>query len=109
MEPDEYCRIAGPLGGGTCGTDPCNLFCTLDVQYCNSSAINTPAYANNMECLNDCRGDAGYPYVLTGPDLLDRTNTLNCRFWHLENAYGSAGAGTFHCPHTVQASSVCVN
>jgi hypothetical protein len=108
-DPATFCRIAGPLGGGTCGTDPCQLFCSLDVAYCNSPSINIPAYASTMDCLSACEGDAGYPYVLTGQDLLNSTNTLNCRFWHLENAYGSAMAGAVHCPHTVQASPVCVN
>jgi hypothetical protein len=105
-DPNTNCRIAGPLGGGVCGTSPCALFCSLDVQYCNSMTIDTPAYANVDDCATAC---ASYPYMLVGPDLLDSTNTLNCRFWHLENAYGSTQAGMFHCPHTVQASALCVD
>lgn len=105
-DPGTNCRFAGPLGGGTCGTDPCQLFCSLDLQYCNNAPISTPAYASVTDCLTACENN-GYPYLTTGQDLLDSTNTLNCRFWHLENAYGSTPSGQFHCPHTVQASPVC--
>jgi hypothetical protein len=109
------CRFAGPLGGGRCGTDPCELFCSVDIQYCNNAPVSTPAYASSSDCLSACTGkggdagaDAGgYPYLTTGPDLLDSTNTLNCRFWHMENAYGSLTAGQYHCPHTELASQVC--
>jgi hypothetical protein len=110
-DPATNCRFAGPGGGGKCGTDPCSVFCALDVQYCNSASINTPAYTSNSACLAACAsgadGGGGYPYLTTGPDLLDDTNTLNCRLWHLENAYGSTPNGQFHCPHTEQVSSMC--
>lgn len=118
-DPATNCRFAGPGGGGKCGTDPCSIFCALDVQYCNSSSISTPdkyPYASSSDCLAACNGGgadggadggAGYPYLTTGPDLLDSTNTLNCRFWHLENAYGSMTSGAFHCPHTALVSTMC--
>jgi hypothetical protein len=106
-DPATNCRFAGVMGGGKCGTDPCQIFCALDLQYCSNPPVSKPAYATVDECTGDCRGDAGYPYQLTGPDLLDTTNTLNCRFYHLENAYGTSANGQFHCPHTMQASSIC--
>jgi hypothetical protein len=112
-DPATNCRFAGIPGGGKCGTTPCDDFCSLDVQYCNSAPVSTPAYASSADCLTACAGaadagaEAGYPYLTTGPDLLDDTNTLNCRFWHLENAYGSTANGTYHCPHTELASTLC--
>jgi hypothetical protein len=109
-DPATNCRFAGPGGGGKCGTDPCSIFCALDVQYCNSASISTPAFASGTDCLAACNAGAdggGFPYLTTGPDLLDDTNTLNCRLWHLENAYGSTANGQFHCPHTEQVSSMC--
>jgi hypothetical protein len=117
--PDLNCRFAGPLGGGRCGTDPCQLFCALALQYCSGPPLPaqlctsnftdkcTP-YGTSADCLAACRGDGGYPYIRTGSDLLDNTNTLNCRMYHLENAYGSAASQEFHCPHTAQVSMVCV-
>jgi hypothetical protein len=102
------CRFAGVMGGGTCGTDACQLFCSLDVTYCNSASVSTPAYSSQSACLAACSGDGGYPYLTAdASDLLDSTNTLNCRFWHLENANGSVANGQFHCPHTEQMSSLC--
>jgi hypothetical protein len=116
-DPATNCRIAGLLGGGTCGKDPCQLFCELDVQYCAS--VGASVYTGLNDCTSDCEaasdGGGGYPYLVPPPpdsgcpayDLLDCTNTLNCRFWHLQNAYGSSANGTFHCPHTELASMVC--
>jgi hypothetical protein len=42
-----------------------------------------------------------------GVDLPDGTNTLNCRFYHLENAYPSVSRGQTHCPHTMPISATC--
>jgi hypothetical protein len=113
-DPNTNCRYAGPGGGGKCGTDPCSVFCELDTQYCNTSSISTPdkyPFASPQACLSACAGGAdgggGFPYLTTGPDLLDNTDTLNCRLWHLENAYGSTTNGAFHCPHTQVMSSMC--
>jgi hypothetical protein len=109
-DPTTNCRYAGPGGGGKCGHDPCSVFCSLDTQYCNSAAISTPAFASTSACQTACTAGAdggGFPYLTTGPDLLDNTDTLNCRLWHLENAYGSVTNGQFHCPHTQTISSMC--
>ena len=109
-DPATNCRFAGPAGGGRCGKDPCSVFCSLDVQYCNAAPVSTPAFTDNPTCLSACSGGpdgGGFPYLTTGPDLLDNTDTLNCRLWHLENAYGSTTNGQFHCPHTQVVSSMC--
>ncbi|HEY3820989.1 MAG TPA: hypothetical protein VGL81_27685 [Polyangiaceae bacterium] len=116
-DPTTNCRFAGVGGGGKCGTDPCSTFCALDTQYCNTAAISTPdsyPFASTTDCQTACTGSpdagadsGGFPYLTTGQDLLDDTNTLNCRLWHLENAYGSTANGKFHCPHTQQVSSMC--
>ena len=113
-DPQTNCRFAGVMGGGRCGSDACELFCSLDVNYCNNAPVNTPAYpatasvSGQQVCLAACAGDGGYPYLtVDAGDLLDTTNTLNCRFWHLENANGSAILGKLHCPHTEQMSALC--
>jgi hypothetical protein len=118
IDPGTNCRFAGVAGGGKCGTDPCRLFCELTLAYCTSPPLPaTPCsdtvtdtctpYASSADCLAACRGDAGYQYMLTGSDLLDDTDTLNCRVYHLLNAYGSSTSQSFHCPHTAKVSAVC--
>ena len=119
-DPTTNCRFAGPLGGGQCGskTDACGNFCQLDVTYCASSQVNTPSYLSMADCNNSClvtgsTGDGGTGYVFTtdggstGVDLPDGTNTLNCRYYHLENAYPSVARGKLHCPHTMPISGPC--
>jgi len=104
--PDVSCRFAGPLGGGHCGSDPCQPFCSLDVQYC--APPNPVAYDGGASACEDaCKT---YPYLVVdaGDTTLDSTNTLNCRLWHLETAFsGGATTATFHCPHTGQVSMTC--
>jgi hypothetical protein len=108
------CRFASAMGGGRCGNAACQHFCALDVPYCGTT-IKSPAYASPAECLSDCLpDDAGKGgYVLTtdggstGTDLPDGTNTLNCRFYHLENAWPDQSHGITHCPHTAKNSPTC--
>jgi hypothetical protein len=117
-DPTTNCRFAGPLGGGVCGTkaDACNNFCLLDVPYCMQVAA--PSYMSMSDCTSSCMvggstGDAGTGYVFTtdggstGIDLPEGTNTLNCRYYHLENAYPSKARGVVHCPHTMPISAPC--
>ena len=121
-DPATNCRFAGLGGGGKCGNDPCQHFCELTLGYCTSPPLpaaactaalteNCTPYASATECLQDCRGggggDGGYVYTVAGSDLQDVGDSLNCRIYHLMNAYGSAGAQSFHCPHTAQVSAVC--
>jgi len=109
-DPATNCRFSGLGGGMRCGKDPCVLFCALDLPYCASLTTPTPAYTSNVECLAECRGvgaDAGYPYLLNVSDLQDNGNSLNCRIYHLQNAYGSEASGEFHCPHTAKISQTC--
>jgi hypothetical protein len=97
------CANAGPLGGASCETttDRCMTFCQLEVSVC---ADNVQYEGGVSDCTSYC---AGLPYVLpgSGGDLAPHEmgdNTLNCRFYHLENAM-KPGAGfgpQTHCPHT---------
>ncbi len=117
-DPTTNCRFAGPLGGGVCGskTDACGNFCQLDVPYC--AGLHTPSYASVDACNQSClvtgrAGDGGTGYVFTtdggstGVDLPEGTDTLNCRYYHLENAWPSKARGVLHCPHTMPNSGPC--
>jgi hypothetical protein len=115
-DPATNCRFAGPLGGARCGDriTACGNFCSLGVPYC--AGIAKPTYASVNDCNTQClTGDAGTGagFVFTtdggstGTDLPDGTNTLNCRFYHLENAYPTKPRGLVHCPHTQPVSATC--
>jgi hypothetical protein len=110
--PDVYCRFAGPLGGGHCGSDPCQPFCTLDTSYCNGQCSGSDCkpviYSSPDVCEAACK--QGFPYLLdAGDTALESTNTLNCRLWHLETAFVSTDNGQYHCPHTAVMSATCFN
>jgi hypothetical protein len=102
--PNQNCEYAGPLGGGHCGTNPCQNFCDLATGYCTG---DLPKPYPNNDCPCAC---AAYTYLLGGDagDLsFESGNTLNCRLYHLQAAYGSDMLGKFHCPHTGQQSATC--
>lgn len=116
----DNCRAAGPLGGGVCGakSDACTNFCTLDVPYCAQQGFNS--YVSITDCTNHClsTGDSdagvfseGYVFVTdggaTGADLPVSGDTLNCRYYHLENAWPSKMKAMTHCPHTMPLSATC--
>jgi hypothetical protein len=116
------CANAGPLGGtGACISDasePCAAFCQLDLQVCAGN--DNLQYDGGMsDCMNQCL--LHYPYVVpdSGGDLtnyegdlqtpadMENSDTLNCRFYHLENAMRDAsGYGpAYHCSHTGPTNS----
>lgn len=115
-DPELYCRFAGPLGGGHCGADPCQPFCTLDTSYCNGKCVQVNGdnecppviYSSPDVCEAACKQN--FPYLLDAGDTqLESTDTLNCRLWHLETAFVSPSNGEYHCPHTAVASATCLN
>ena len=114
--PNLYCRYAGPLGGGHCGADPCQPFCTLDTTYCNGACVmvngdnacRAIVYSSPDVCEAACK--QGFPYLVdAGDTALESTNTLNCRLWHLETAFANPENGEYHCPHTAVMSATCFN
>ena len=108
-DPNHHCRHAGPLGGGTCGNEPCTPYCLLDFVLCGS--LPTPPFAGGESgCRSECIGK--FPYLTAGDagDItMESGNTLNCRLYHLESAYNptSSSAITTHCPHTGTVSATC--
>jgi hypothetical protein len=116
------CANAGPLGGVTGGggcvstatTDPCTTFCQLEVPVC---AQYVQYDAGVPDCISYCEGRGQSWYVLpdSGSDLVPHEmgdDTLNCRFYHLENAIkqGSGFGPHIHCKHTgPTGGGVCVS
>lgn len=105
-----YCKSAGPLGAGKCGSN-CISYCALMDATCTakSTAGNTePSYfANSTACLSDC---AGLPDDPTGPVQYSSSasatpstlmgNNIYCRTYHVAAAL-EQDAPTEHCPHAM--------
>jgi hypothetical protein len=106
---NSQCLNAGPLGGTVCGKTLCESFCRLDFKLCGTQ--NDPPYASEGACLTAC-GKYNYDAGI----VLDKAHshggdTLNCRNYHLQNAYGgdlsSPDPARDHCPHTKEVSTTC--
>jgi hypothetical protein len=107
-DPSIHCRHAGPVGGGTCGDQPCNPFCLLDHALC--SGPDSPYDGGELGCRSECMS-APYRYLTddAGDITLQSGDTLNCRIYHLESAYdpNNPVAKMTHCPHTGRVSATC--
>ena len=107
-DPSFHCRHAGPVGGGTCGDQPCNPFCLLDFALCGGQA-SPPYDGGELGCRQACDGVFRYDTSPDASDIPQSGNTLNCRVYHLEAAYdpSNPSALTTHCPHTATVSATC--
>jgi hypothetical protein len=102
LTPAASCPAAGPYGGGTCGSR-CESFCTLS-QFLCTTAGPPPPYATPEACATGC---AGFTLDSSGESVQGPTagDTLNCREYHLQAAYGSSAI--VHCPHVAVTSATC--
>jgi hypothetical protein len=97
-----HCPHAGPFGGDTCGTR-CGAFCLLagaqcgqaftDAGSCDAACGSTFKFSNAPEAGGESP---------TGPST---GNTLNCREYHLVQAFGSAGTECANIGKTPPADS----
>jgi hypothetical protein len=109
-DPTTHCPHAGPLGGKTCGADPCPIFCAL--QHVACSALDAGrGFDTVAACMGACEPDGGYPgflYTVGTPAFEGGVasalsgNTIDCRMYHVEAALKNdpAEGPAFHCPHT---------
>jgi hypothetical protein len=116
-DPVTHCRQAGPLGVGTCNSDPCRPFCLLAYNLCAPVGLFPFPAGSTDGGVKDCRTEcANFAYITESDagayvgDLafLNKDN-LNCRLYHLESAYDTStpGAITTHCPHSATDSATC--
>lgn len=109
-EPFVYCKAAGPLGTGKCGSN-CVSFCSLMQATCTpeSTATNLePSYFESSQaCLEACGAiptheddPAAYSSSATAEPSSFVGNTLYCRTYHLAAGL-EQDAPDEHCPHAM--------
>ena len=109
-EPFVYCKSAGPLGAGRCGSN-CISYCHLMQATCTaeSTAGNLEAsyFETSQACVADCTGiptsDAGpaqYSSSATAEPSSFIGNSVYCRTYHLAAAL-EQDTPDEHCPHAI--------
>ena len=109
-EPFVYCKSAGPLGAGKCGSN-CVAYCSLMQTTCtaDSTAGNLePSYFNDSQaCLSACgaipmhEGDpVQYSSSATASPSCFVGNTVYCRIYHVAAAL-EQDTPDEHCPHAM--------
>ncbi|MET0386541.1 MAG: hypothetical protein ABW321_11310 [Polyangiales bacterium] len=93
--PEEHCSHAGPGGGGHCGIEPCDVYCSLLQRGCRDRF--TSVYGDDAAmCSAECRdkltgGQREQPYNIDAEET--RTNTYQCRLHNLALVFGNMGMG----------------
>jgi hypothetical protein len=105
-----YCKSAGPLGAGKCGSN-CESYCSLMDATCTQSATAGNAelsyYSDTQACLAGC---AAIPDDPTGPTQYSSSATIEpstlvgnnvyCRTYHVTAGLEGDSASE-HCPHAM--------
>jgi hypothetical protein len=96
-EVEVDCAAAGLGANGACG-DICEVYCELLGDVCEAATTvqDVDIVFDDDACLAECEELPRTPEpfdfeVTTG-------NTLECRLWHVQAAFGNRGT---HCPHAV--------
>ena len=109
-EPFVYCKSAGPLGAGKCGSN-CVSFCSLMQATCTPAATATnvePSYYDSSQaCLEACgaipshdEDPTQYSSSATAEPSCFVGNTVYCRVYHIASAL-EQDAPDEHCPHAM--------
>lgn len=105
-----YCKSAGPLGAGKCGSN-CESYCSLMVATCTPSStagnVELSYFDSAQTCLANCGAMADDP---TGPTQYSSSatvepsnlvgNNIYCRTYHV-TAGIEQDAPSEHCPHAM--------
>lgn len=102
-EPSFYCPIAGPGGGGTCGT-PCDGLCALAQSVC---VDDNAVWSSPEECRAECASlpDLG-AYTTDQSAGMYQGNHVQCRLLHASAA--TIQDPQVHCGH-VAGGAPCVD
>ncbi len=102
--PGTHCPHAGPLGGGVCGTDECDNFCSIAIAVCGDHA--SMPYDGVDACKTACMGFADTTAVPYATNVTDG-DSLACRMYHLSVAAVSDANKDTHCAHIAAVSDTC--
>jgi len=108
-EPFLYCKSAGPLGAGRCGSN-CVSYCSLMQTTCTPEStknnLELSYFADSQACLADCAAiptheddPLQYSSSATAVPSCFVGNTLYCRIYHVAAALEDAPDE--HCPHAM--------
>lgn len=111
-EPFLYCKSAGPLGAGRCGSN-CVSYCSLMENTCTPKSTNgnleASFYKDTQECLSACsalpvddKGPVQYSTSAMSEPTSFIGNNVYCRTFHVTAAL-EQDAPTEHCPHAMGA------
>ena len=116
-EPFVYCKSAGPLGEGKCGSN-CISYCGLMQQACTVAStagnLEPSHYSSSEACLSACTAlpeaaEASVHYSTSA--LAEPTsfvgNNVFCRTYHVAAAI-EQDAPDEHCPHAM-GGDPCIN
>jgi hypothetical protein len=105
-----YCKSAGPLGAGKCGSN-CVSYCSLMDPACTKDStagnVELSYFESTQECLSNC---AGMPDDPTGPTQYSSSATVEpstmigdniyCRTYHVTAGIEQDSVSE-HCPHAM--------
>jgi len=109
-EPFVYCKSAGPLGAGKCGSN-CVSYCSLMESTCTASSTagnsELSYYNSSQDCLSACTAlpaDPNGPVQYSSSPTVEPSsfigNNVFCRTYHVAAAL-EQDAPTEHCPHAM--------
>jgi hypothetical protein len=105
-----YCKSAGPLGAGKCGSN-CESYCSLMDNTCTQSStagnVELSYFGDTQACMSNCTAMGDDP---TGPTQYSSSatvepsnlvgNNIYCRTYHV-TAGIEQDAASEHCPHAM--------
>jgi hypothetical protein len=109
-EPFVYCKSAGPLGAGKCGSN-CVAYCSLMQTTCTAEStsgnLELSYFADSQACLAACGAiptheddPTQYSSSATASPSCFVGNTVYCRIYHVAAAL-EQDAPDEHCPHAM--------
>lgn len=105
-----YCKSAGPLGAGRCGSN-CVSYCSLMQTTCSAEStlgnLELSYFASSQECIEACNmlapDELGPQYYSSSGSAEPSSfvgNNIYCRTYHLASAL-EANTPDEHCPHAM--------
>jgi hypothetical protein len=109
-EPFVYCKSAGPLGAGRCGSN-CVSYCSLMQATCTAAStagnVELSYFESSQACISGCgalpldeQGPEQYSSSATADPSSFVGNNVYCRTYHVASAL-EQNTPDEHCPHAM--------